>query len=113
MNKEELIQEVAKRTHASQKQVSDVIGCFIDSIEKQVAKGKKSPWWALAPLNPASALPETAATRKRANPLKFRLKPSRPSLPENGLRTLFLRRNRKPGLTLKGGFLWDPPFLAL
>ncbi|MDX2084317.1 MAG: HU family DNA-binding protein [Candidatus Melainabacteria bacterium] len=41
MNKEELIQEVAKRTKTSQKQVSEIIACTIDTIEKQVSKGKK------------------------------------------------------------------------
>jgi DNA-binding protein HU-beta len=41
MNKEELIQEVAKKTKTSQKAVSDVLAYAIDSIEKSVAKGKK------------------------------------------------------------------------
>jgi DNA-binding protein HU-beta len=41
MNKEELIQEVAKKTKSSQKQVSDTLGVILETIEKQVAKGKK------------------------------------------------------------------------
>lgn len=41
MNKEELVQEVAKRTKASQKAVAEILSCTIDTIEKTVAKGKK------------------------------------------------------------------------
>ncbi len=41
MNKEELIQEVAKKTKASQKNVSEIITALIEIIEKNVAKGKK------------------------------------------------------------------------
>lgn len=41
MNKEELVQEVAKKTKSSQKAVSDVLASMIDTIEKNVAKGKK------------------------------------------------------------------------
>jgi DNA-binding protein HU-beta len=41
VNKEELIQEVAKKTKASQKNVSEIITALIEIIEKNVAKGKK------------------------------------------------------------------------
>jgi DNA-binding protein HU-beta len=41
MNKEELVQEVAKKTKASQKQVAEILSCTIETIEKTVAKGKK------------------------------------------------------------------------
>ncbi|MEB3244517.1 MAG: HU family DNA-binding protein [Vampirovibrionales bacterium] len=41
MNKEELVQEVAKKTKASQKQVSEIISTAIETIEKAVSKGKK------------------------------------------------------------------------
>jgi DNA-binding protein HU-beta len=41
MNKEELVQEVAKKTKASQKQVAEILSSAIDVIEKTVAKGKK------------------------------------------------------------------------
>jgi len=41
MNKEELVQEVAKKTKASQKQVAEILTTAIDVIEKTVAKGKK------------------------------------------------------------------------
>lgn len=41
MNKEELIQEVAKKTKASQKQVGETLAAILDIIEKQVSKGQK------------------------------------------------------------------------
>lgn len=41
MNKEELVQEVAKKTKASQKQVAEIISTAIETIEKTVSKGKK------------------------------------------------------------------------
>ena len=41
MNKEELVQEVAKKTKTSQKAVSEVLACAIETIQKNVSKGKK------------------------------------------------------------------------
>lgn len=41
MNKEELVQEVAKKTKSSQKSVATVLAAVIEAIEKSVAKGKK------------------------------------------------------------------------
>ena len=41
MNKEELVKEVAKKAHVSQKAAGDVIAATIATIEKQVATGKK------------------------------------------------------------------------
>ncbi len=41
MNKEELVQEVAKKTKFSQKQVAETLASMIEAIEKTVAKGKK------------------------------------------------------------------------
>ncbi|MBX2860103.1 MAG: HU family DNA-binding protein [Vampirovibrio sp.] len=41
MNKEELVQEVAKKTKTSQKQVQEVLTSMVETIEKTVAKGKK------------------------------------------------------------------------
>lgn len=41
MNKEELVQEVAKKTKVSQKQVADILGITLETIEKTVAKGKR------------------------------------------------------------------------
>ncbi len=41
MNKEELVQEVAKKTKYPQKQVAEVITQTVTSIQKTVSKGKK------------------------------------------------------------------------
>lgn len=41
MNKEELVQEVAKKTKAPQKQVADILGATLEAIEAAVAGGKK------------------------------------------------------------------------
>ncbi len=41
MNKEELVQEVAKKTKVSQKQVDETLAAIIETITKTVAKGKK------------------------------------------------------------------------
>ena len=41
MNKEELIQEVAKKTKHSQKSVGEIITQTIETIQKTVSKGKK------------------------------------------------------------------------
>lgn len=41
MNKEELVQEVAKRTKTSQKQAAEIINVTMDVIERTVSKGRK------------------------------------------------------------------------
>ena len=41
MNKNELVQEVAKKANVSQKLVGEVLDALIETIEKTVSKGKK------------------------------------------------------------------------
>ena len=41
MNKEELVQEIAKKANVTQKEAAEVLGAFIETVEKTVAKGKK------------------------------------------------------------------------
>jgi DNA-binding protein HU-beta len=41
VNKEELIQEVAKKTKSSQKDVGTILATLLETIEKSVSKGKK------------------------------------------------------------------------
>ena len=41
MNKEELVQEVAKKSKSTQKEVSEIISATMEVITKSVAKGKK------------------------------------------------------------------------
>ncbi len=41
MNKEELVQEVAKKANVTQKETAEVLGALIDTIQKSVAKGQR------------------------------------------------------------------------
>jgi DNA-binding protein HU-beta len=41
MNKEELVQEVAKKAKVTQKEAAEVLGSLIDTVQKVVAKGEK------------------------------------------------------------------------
>lgn len=41
MNKEELVQEVAKKSKVTQKEAAEIINAFMDTVQKTVAKGKK------------------------------------------------------------------------
>lgn len=41
MNKEELVQEVAKKTKMSQKLTDEILASLVETISKTVAKGKK------------------------------------------------------------------------
>ena len=41
MNKEELVQELAKKTNISQKKAAEVVTSLVESIQTAVSKGKK------------------------------------------------------------------------
>lgn len=41
MNKEELVKEISKKTRMAQKQVAEILGLTVETIEKTVSKGKK------------------------------------------------------------------------
>ena len=41
MNKEDLVQEIAKKANVTQKEADEVLGAWVDTIQKTVAKGKK------------------------------------------------------------------------
>lgn len=41
MNKEELVQEVAKKTKNNQKNVADIINTMMNVVQKTVSKGRK------------------------------------------------------------------------
>ena len=41
MNKEELVQEVAKKSKITQKEAAEVINSFMETVQKTVAKGDK------------------------------------------------------------------------
>jgi DNA-binding protein HU-beta len=41
MNKEELVQEVAKKTNVTQKEVTEVLNALVETVQTTVAKGQK------------------------------------------------------------------------
>ena len=41
MNKEELVQEVSKKSKVTQKETAEIINALMETIEKTVSKGKK------------------------------------------------------------------------
>ena len=41
MNKEELVQEIAKKAKVTQKEAAEVLSALVDTIQKTVSKGKK------------------------------------------------------------------------
>ena len=41
MNKEELVQEIAKKAKVTQKDAAEVLGSLVETIQKTVAKGEK------------------------------------------------------------------------
>ena len=41
MNKEELVQEVAKKAGVTQKEAAEVIGALVETVQTTVAKGQK------------------------------------------------------------------------
>ena len=41
MNKEELVQEISKKTKVTQKDAAEVLGALIETIEASVSKGQK------------------------------------------------------------------------
>ncbi len=41
MNKEELVQEISKKAGVTQKEAAEVLGAWIETIQKTVSKGKK------------------------------------------------------------------------
>ena len=41
MNKEELVQEIAKKAKVTQKDAAEVLGCLVETVQKTVAKGEK------------------------------------------------------------------------
>ena len=41
MNKEELVQEIAKKSKVTQKEANEVLSALIETVQKTVSKGKK------------------------------------------------------------------------
>ncbi len=71
MNKEELIQEVAKKTKQSQKSVGEVISQAIETIEKTVSKGKKVTLVGFGTFEPRKRAARTGRNPQNGQPLKI------------------------------------------
>jgi DNA-binding protein HU-beta len=71
MNKEELVQEVAKKTKTSQKQVSEVLSSMVDTIQKTVAKGKKVTLVGFGTFEPRKRAARTGRNPQTGKPLKI------------------------------------------
>lgn len=41
MNKEELVQEISKKSKVTQKEANEVLSALIETVQKTVSKGKK------------------------------------------------------------------------
>ena len=72
MNKEELVQEVSKKTKFSQKQTDEILAALVEAITKTVSKGKKVTLIGFGTFEPRKRAarvgrnPQTGATLKIA-----------------------------------------------
>ncbi|HIQ89099.1 TPA: HU family DNA-binding protein, partial [Candidatus Galligastranaerophilus faecipullorum] len=41
MNKEELVQEIAKKAKVTQKEAAEILNGFVETVQKSVSKGEK------------------------------------------------------------------------
>lgn len=71
MNKEELVQEVAKKTKASQKQVAEILSTTLETIEKTVAKGKKVTLVGFGTFEPRKRAARTGRNPQTGDELKI------------------------------------------
>jgi DNA-binding protein HU-beta len=70
MNKEELIQEIAKKTKVSQKDVGDIIAVTIEVIEKAVSKGKRVTLVGFGTFEPRKRKPRNARNPQNGQIIK-------------------------------------------
>ncbi|MBK8189781.1 MAG: HU family DNA-binding protein [Vampirovibrionales bacterium] len=71
MNKEELIQEVARKTKHSQKSVSDVVSEALNIIQRTVAKGKRVTLVGFGTFEPRKRAARTGRNPQNGSPLKI------------------------------------------
>jgi DNA-binding protein HU-beta len=71
VNKEELVQEVAKKTKASQKQVAEILSTTLETIEKTVAKGKKVTLVGFGTFEPRKRAARTGRNPQTGDELKI------------------------------------------
>lgn len=74
MNKEELVQEVAKKTKVSQKQVDETLGSIIETIVKTVSKGKKVTLIGFGTFEPRKRAARTGRNPQTGKELKIAAK---------------------------------------
>jgi DNA-binding protein HU-beta len=74
MNKEELVQEVAKKTKVSQKQVDETLAAIVDTIVKTVAKGKKVTLVGFGTFEPRKRAARTGRNPQTGKELKIAAK---------------------------------------
>ncbi len=87
MNKEELVQEVAKKAKVTQKEAVEVLNSFIETV------AKKLHWLALVLLKLAKELQEQAATLKQAKKLKLLQKQFLHSQPAKNSKNLLTKNS--------------------
>jgi DNA-binding protein HU-beta len=74
MNKEELIQEIAKKTKFSKKQSEEVLASIIETIAKTVAKGKKVTLIGFGTFEPRKRAARTGRNPQTGKELKIAAK---------------------------------------
>jgi DNA-binding protein HU-beta len=74
MNKEELVQEVAKKTKQSQKQTVEIIDVLVETISKTVAKEKKITLVGFGTFEPRKRAARTGRNPQTGKELKITAK---------------------------------------
>ena len=74
MNKEELIQEVAKKTKISQKATEEVLSCIVETISKTVSKGKRVTLIGFGTFEPRKRAARTGRNPQTGTELKIAAK---------------------------------------
>lgn len=74
MNKEELVQEVAKKTKVSQKQVDETLAAIVETIVKTVSKGKKVTLIGFGTFEPRKRAARTGRNPQTGKELKIAAK---------------------------------------
>lgn len=74
MNKEELVQEVAKKTKLPQNQVNETLGAMVEAITKTVAKGKKVTLVGFGTFEPRKRAARTGRNPQTGKELKIAAK---------------------------------------
>jgi DNA-binding protein HU-beta len=74
MNKEELVQEVAKKTKLSQKQTEEVLSSLVETITKTVSKGKKVTLIGFGTFEPRKRAARTGRNPQTGKELKIAAK---------------------------------------